>query len=31
MTSQEIHDFGIQIVSNLLEKESYEIQGVNNE
>ena len=31
MTSQEIHDFGIQIASNLLEKESYEIQGVNNE
>ena len=31
MTSQEIHDYGIQIASNLLEKESYEIQGVNNE
>ena len=31
MTSQEIHDFGIEIASGLLEKEGYEIQTVNNE
>ena len=31
MTSQEIHDFGIQIASGLLEEEGYEIQSVNKE
>jgi hypothetical protein len=31
MTSQEIHDFGIQIASGLLEDEGYEIQSVNKE
>ena len=31
MTSHEIHDFGIEIASGLLEKDGYEIQSVNNE
>jgi methanogenic corrinoid protein MtbC1 len=31
MTTEEIHDFGIEIVSNQLKKEGYEIQSVNTE